>query len=42
MNETQAQELINAITKQNQLLEGIDWKLWEIFKHLVPEKADKK
>jgi len=24
------------------LLEGIDWKLWELFKHLVPQEEEKK
>jgi hypothetical protein len=42
MNETQAQQLVDAITRQNQLLEGIDWKLWELFKHIVPQEEEKK
>jgi hypothetical protein len=41
MNEAQAQQLIDAITRQNQLLEGIDWKLWELYQHLVPQVEKK-
>ena len=38
MTEEQVDALIEILVKQHQLLESIDWKLWEIFKHLVPQE----
>lgn len=37
MNEEQAELLLETLIKQNQILSSIDWKLWELFKHLVPQ-----
>lgn len=41
MTEDQGDALIEILTKQHQLLESIDWKLWEIYKHLTQEPVDK-
>ena len=41
MTEDQGDALIEILTKQHQLLESIDWKLWEIYKHLTQAPEDK-
>jgi hypothetical protein len=41
MTEDQGDALIEILTKQHQLLESIDWKLWEIYKQLTGTKEDK-
>lgn len=42
MTEDQADSLIEILVKQTQLLESIDWKLWEIYKNLVPQTDEEK
>jgi hypothetical protein len=34
---TQQDQLLELMIRQNQLLESIDWKLWELYKSLVKE-----
>lgn len=39
---TQQDQLLELMIRQNQLLESIDWKLWELYKSLVKdEESDK-
>ena len=42
IEDNQADQLLELMIRQNQLLESIDWKLWELFKHLVPQEEEKK
>jgi hypothetical protein len=38
---TQQDQLLELMIRQNQLLESIDWKLWELYKSLVKEESTK-
>jgi hypothetical protein len=38
MNEEQTEQLLELMIRQNQLLESIDWKLWELYKNLVKKE----
>lgn len=40
MNQEQLSKIIELLEKQNQLLEGIDWKLWEIYKVTTGNNKD--
>jgi hypothetical protein len=39
---TQQDQLLELMIRQNQLLESIDWKLWELYKSLVKEEESTK
>jgi hypothetical protein len=38
----QQDQLLELMIRQNQLLESIDWKLWELYKSLVKEEESTK
>ena len=38
----QQDQLLELMIRQNQLLESIDWKLWELYKSLVKEEETEK
>jgi len=40
MTEEQAEQLIDVLIRNNQLLEAIDWKLWEIYNYTKGEKKE--
>lgn len=39
---TQQDQLLELMIRQNQLLESIDWKLWELYKSLVKDEESAK
>ena len=39
---TQQDQLLELMIRQNQLLESIDWKLWELYKSLVKDEEPTK
>jgi hypothetical protein len=36
------EQLLELMIRQNQLLESIDWKLWELYKSLVKQEEPEK
>jgi hypothetical protein len=38
----QQDQLLELMIRQNQLLESIDWKLWELYKSLVKDEESTK
>ena len=38
----QTEQLLELMIRQNQLLESIDWKLWELYKSLVKQEESEK
>jgi len=38
----QQDQLLELMIRQNQLLESIDWKLWELYKSLVKDEESAK
>jgi len=40
VEDNQADQLLELMIRQNQLLESIDWKLWELYKSLVNKDAE--
>lgn len=38
----QQDQLLELMIRQNQLLESIDWKLWELYKSLVKDEEPAK
>jgi hypothetical protein len=38
----QTEQLLELMIRQNQLLESIDWKLWELYKSLVKQEEPEK
>ena len=38
----QQDQLLELMIRQNQLLESIDWKLWELYKSLVKDEEPTK
>lgn len=38
----QQDQLLELMIRQNQLLESIDWKLWELYKSLVKQEEPEK
>jgi hypothetical protein len=38
----QQDQLLELMIRQNQLLESIDWKLWELYKSLVKDEETTK
>lgn len=40
MNTDLLQQIVDALARQNQLLEGIDWKIWEIYQ-IAKKEIDK-
>jgi hypothetical protein len=38
----QTEQLLELMIRQNQLLESIDWKLWELYKSLVKQEETEK
>jgi hypothetical protein len=42
VEDNQADQLLELMIRQNQLLESIDWKLWELYKSLVKQDETEK
>ena len=42
IEDNQADQLLELMIRQNQLLDSIDWKLWELYKSIVNEDETEK
>ena len=42
IEDNQTDQLLELMIRQNQLLESIDWKLWELYKSLVKDDETEK